>query len=130
MFTLGAPRSAIAVITVYLVLSSVSALAQTTSREPFVVGQGSFATNGGWITYRGDGPEYESSVWSQVPWPNYIATGGAVHPAMGDVDGDGLDEVVIGLGSGANGWIAVLDDRAHGNVLLAWVQVPFAPYNL
>jgi hypothetical protein len=123
-------RLAIVVIALPMVLVPRLAGAQTTqpSRE-LVVGQGAFANQGGWVGYRGDSPDYERRAWARVPWPEYVATGGAVHPAMGDVDGDGLDEVVVGLGSGGAGWIAILDDASHGNALLAWIQVPWPNYN-
>ncbi|MGH9371975.1 MAG: FG-GAP repeat protein [Vicinamibacterales bacterium] len=59
-----------------------------------------------------------------LPWPDYNARNGELHPATGDIDGDGLDEVVIGLGRGGYGYLAVLDDAAHGYALLKWLQVP------
>jgi hypothetical protein len=49
--------------------------------------------------------------------------------AVGDVDGDGLDEVVVGLGRGSNGWIAIHDDAAHEFALLAWIQLRWPAYN-
>lgn len=94
-----------------------------------VIGQGQFAGAGGWVAYRGALPQYESRGWSQLPWSDYIAMGGAVHPAMGDVDGDGRDELVLGVDTGGFGWIAVLDDRAHGSTVLAWLQIPWPAYN-
>ena len=36
--------------------------------------------------------------------------GGATYPALGDWDGDGLDEIAVGFGSDSDGWIAFLDD--------------------
>jgi hypothetical protein len=36
--------------------------------------------------------------------------GGATYPALGDWDGDGLDEIAVGFGPQSDGWIAVLDD--------------------
>ena len=34
----------------------------------------------------------------------------AAHPALGDWDGDGLDEIVVGFGHGSAAWLALLDD--------------------
>ena len=38
------------------------------------------------------------------------STGGGTYPALGDWDGDGLDEIAIGFGPGSGGWVAMLDD--------------------
>jgi len=70
--------------------------------------------------------------WFKTDWEGYNASNGSTEPAMGDVDGDGRDEVVVGLGSGANGWLMVLDDfdadfgRMPGR---SWVQVEWSSYN-
>jgi hypothetical protein len=48
----------------------------------------------------------------------YRAQSGETYPACGDLDGDGKDELVIGLGRGGAGWIQLLDDGTRG----------FAPY--
>jgi len=97
---------------------------------PFIVGQGPFAGNGGWFQVRrGQAAGFTGASWKQLSWTAYNAAGGAVHPAFGDVDGDGLDEVVLGLGPGGDGWIAVLDDAAHNYALLKWIQVKWTAYN-
>jgi hypothetical protein len=36
--------------------------------------------------------------------------GGATYPALGDWDGDGMDEIAVGFGSNSDGWVAFLDD--------------------
>lgn len=64
-----------------------------------------------------------------LPWDDYNVRNGEIHPAAGDVDGDGLDELVIGPGRGGDGWIAILDDAQHGYALLRWIQVPWPSYN-
>lgn len=87
-------------------------------------------THGGWIaTKSGAAASYSPMPWARVPWETYNATGKGVRVAAGDVDGDGLDELVVGLESGGNGWLAVLDDGAHGFALLKWIQVPWPEYN-
>lgn len=95
-------------------------------QEPWVIGLG-----------RGGG-EFQS--WSNVaaaltrnrtttfPWSSYNSYSGELHPATGDVDGDGLAELVIGLGRGGQGWIAIMDDALHSHALLRWVQVPWPSY--
>jgi len=36
--------------------------------------------------------------------------GGATYPALGDWDGDGMDEIAVGFGTNSDGWVAFLDD--------------------
>lgn len=36
--------------------------------------------------------------------------GGGTFPALGDWDGDGLDEIAVGFGANSDGWVAFLDD--------------------
>jgi hypothetical protein len=94
------------------------------------VGMGRFGTNGGWVsTHAGKDGGFALQSWLHLSWDPSNATGGGVHVAVGDVDGDGLDEIVLGLGTGGGGWIAILDDSAHNNVLLKWIQVNWNEYN-
>lgn len=66
-----------------------------------------------------------------VPWPAYDAAVGEIHPAFGDLDGDGQDEVVLGYGTypSAGGWMAVFRDRAGQFKTLKWVRLPWSVYN-
>src|SRR6185436_14451958 len=72
---------------------------------------------------------YAAGPWTLLPWAAYAGTGGGLHVAAGDVDGDGLDEVIVGLGSGGQGWIAVFDDSAHSYALLKWIQIAWPTYD-
>ncbi len=69
--------------------------------------------------------------WVQVPWAPYNAAGGVTWPACGDVDGDGLDEIVIGLGAYPTngGWAVILDDMNADFRVLRWVRLSRAAYN-
>lgn len=100
------------------------------SADEVVVGLG--ATGKGLLSVRGgSGSGYALLQTLQLPWGPYDVAVGATHPALGDVDGDGLDEIVVGLGTYriAGGWVAVFDDALHGHALLRWLRLPWAAYN-
>ena len=71
-------------------------------------------------------------AWKRVNWGTYNGQGGETRPARGDIDGDGKDEIVIGLApvagdpSTPGGWFEVLDDDyTH----LAWGRINWGVYN-
>ncbi len=71
--------------------------------------------------------------WLQVPWPGYAGANGATYPAAGDLDGDGVDELVIGLGNGGGSWLMLYDDASTRFAPMpgtsgGWLQVPWAGY--
>ena len=68
-------------------------------------------------------------AWSRTEWSIYNSTNGETRPACGDVDGDGTDEIIIGLGADGAGWIEVLDDASSGYAHIAWSQVHWTLYN-
>jgi hypothetical protein len=77
---------------------------------------------GGWIHVRDDATtgfaplEAPGLVAGWLRWSSdaaYVAASGASRPALGDVDGDGIDEIAIGVDAGGGGHVALLDD-AHG----------------
>ncbi len=79
-------------------------------------------------TAEGAPPEPRSR---QLPWSAYDAAIGEAHPAYGDIDGDGLDECVVGMGRypAEGGYVLVFDDAQHGGALLRWLRVPWSAYN-
>lgn len=99
--------------------------------DRILLGQGQHpeGEGGRFAVHGGPGSAYAHSRWAQLPWPVYNNAGGSVRLATGDVDGDGADEVVLGLGPGGNGYAAVLDDAAHGYSLIAWLRVHWDAYN-
>ena len=103
--------------------------APTFSQRGIVLGLSAY-THGGWIASRsGSGANYSHNGWARLPWDSYNASGKGVRVAAGNLDDDELDELVVGVERGGNGWMAVLDDGAHGFALLRWIQVPFQEYN-
>ncbi len=69
--------------------------------------------------------------WQQVTWAAYNAASGETRVACGDVDGDGRDEFVVGLGSFPQngGFVEVIDDAGGGYAHLAWIRLQLAAYN-
>ncbi|MCD6295755.1 MAG: fibronectin type III domain-containing protein [Deltaproteobacteria bacterium] len=103
----------------------------TPINSKLVVGLGSFLENGGWlqaISLR----DYLHDSWLRVDWDEYNLANGESRLAKGDIDGDGKEEIIIGLApvpedpSIPNGIFEVLDDDyTH----LAWGQIDWADYN-
>ena len=84
----------------------------------------------GWVeVFNGAAAGFSHRGWFQVPWPGYNAANGTTWPAAGDVDGDGSDEIVVGLGAGSSGWLAAFAYEAAGFKLLRWLQLDWQAYN-
>nr|MCH9698007.1 hypothetical protein [Gammaproteobacteria bacterium] len=67
--------------------------------------------------------------WLRLSWSIYNNNAGAIHPAIGNLDADNREEIVLGVGTGGLGWVEVLDDSAGNYAHLNWVQLNFAAYN-
>ena len=95
-----------------------------------VAGTGPWPSNGGWIKTLTD--DYFHDHWSRTGWNYYNDNRGESRVARGDIDGDGKDEIIIGMGPVTNditapaGHFQVLDDN-HQH--LFWGQVNWGPYN-
>jgi hypothetical protein len=74
--------------------------------------------------------EYVHLAWTQVQWKGYNMANGESRPACGDIDGDGIDEIVVGLGTGSGGFMEVFDDGLTGYAHLAWPRVQWKGYNM
>ena len=106
-------------------------------RDEIVVGLGPVAGDpsipGGWFEVLDD--DYSHLAWGRVNWPPYNSANGETRPACGDVDGDGRDEIVIGLGpvsgdpSYPGGWLEVFTYDSGSVVHSAWPRVNWREYN-
>ncbi|MEZ4279015.1 MAG: VCBS repeat-containing protein [Myxococcota bacterium] len=53
--------------------------------------------------------------WVQIePSATSSMSGGIAVPSLGDIDGDGVDEMAVGFGSNSRGRVAILDDAIRG----------------
>ena len=101
-------------------------------RDEIVVGFGTYPTEGGWIVVFDDAVAgYAELDWARVNWDDYNSSNGETRPACGDLDCDGRDEIVVGLGTypTEGGWIPVFDDAVAGYSELDWARVNWDDYN-
>ena len=97
-------------------------------RDEVIIGLGS--ASGGYLEVFDDATAgYSHLAWPRVLWAAYNSANGETRPACGDVDGDGRDEIVVGLGQGAEGYLEVFDDATAGYAHLAWPRVEAWTYN-
>jgi hypothetical protein len=95
-------------------------------KDEIIVGLG--PGGNGWFEIVDD--NYTNLAWGRINWSAYSNSANAeTRPACGDIDGDGRDEIVIGLSQGGEGWMEVFDDASAGFVHLAWPRVQWGTYN-
>ncbi|MDF1819885.1 MAG: FG-GAP-like repeat-containing protein [Immundisolibacteraceae bacterium] len=105
--------------------------------KELVLGMGSYPTSGGWLEIFDDATTgYAHLEWVRVPWGVYNQANGETYPACGDLDGDGRDELVIGLGPSGKGYLYLLDDALTGYAPLpgtpngvGWLRVSWSDYS-
>jgi hypothetical protein len=73
--------------------------------------------------------QYNHLAWGQVNWPEYNAANGETWPACGDLDGDGRDEILIGLGAGGGGRVEVFQYAAGAVTHREWLLLDWDDYN-
>jgi DNA-binding beta-propeller fold protein YncE len=104
-------------------------------KDELVLGLGTGGN--GWLQIKNDADtDFANWTWIQIDWPSYNSANGETWPACGDIDGDGRDEIVVGLGNGGGGWARLFDDATTGFAPVAgtptaggWLRVPWNAYN-
>jgi hypothetical protein len=98
-------------------------------KDEIIIGLGAYPADGGWFQIFDYTPgNLTHKAWKRVNWGLYNNQNGETRPACGDVDGDGTDEIVIGLGQGGNGYTEIFDDASTGYMHLDWVYIGWESY--
>jgi hypothetical protein len=66
--------------------------------------------------------------WGQLGWQDYAVVNGELFPAAGDLDNDGSDEIVLGLGDGGMGFVEIQQYRPVESAKplhYAWIEAPW-----
>ncbi len=72
--------------------------------------------------------DFTNLGWGQIDWNEYNSINGESWPACGDIDGDGVDEILIGLGVGGNGRVEVFKFNNGKAVHALWIKVGWEEY--
>lgn len=72
--------------------------------------------------------DFQPLTWGQVSWPEYNSLNGETRPAIGDLDGDGRGEIVIGLGQGGAGLVQIFTYANKALTAAGWADVDWPEY--
>ena len=99
-------------------------------KDEIVIGLSSHPADGGWLEIKDDADtEYAHLAWTRVNWSDYNSANGETFPVCKDLDWDGKDEIMIGLGADGQGWLEIKDDADAGFAHVDWLQVNWGGYN-
>ena len=100
-------------------------------RDNIVVGLGRIQNEpgiwGGYFAVLDD--NYAIMAIGQIEWPEYNATNGETRPACGDIDGDCIAEIIIGLGPGGEGRMEIFKFENQQLKHVKWLQTGWEDYN-
>jgi len=100
-------------------------------RDEIIVGLGRVneapGVPGGYFVVLDD--DYSVITWGQLEWPEYNDINGETRPACGDIDGDGIAEIIVGLGPGGDGRLEVFKLVDHQLKHVKWLQTGWQDYN-
>ena len=73
--------------------------------------------------------DYKHLTWGKVQWDSYNKINGETWPAVGDLDGDGKEEIVIGLGEHGEGRVEIFE-YINGELRhKSWAKSTWQHYN-
>jgi len=99
-------------------------------KEEIIIGLGPVGGNvtipGGKFQILDD--DFTNLGWGQIDWNDYNRINGESWPACGDIDGDGVDEILIGLGVGGNGRVEIFKFKNGQAIPQKWIKIGWEDY--
>ncbi|WP_152005833.1 PKD domain-containing protein [Desulfoluna spongiiphila] len=78
-------------------------------------------------------PTYQHLAWGRLPegeYTRYNECNGETWPACGDLNNDGRDEIVVGLGKGGEGRLAIFSFDGEHVTFQTTMTIPWEEYNI